>query len=462
MLKESVRQELIRVVGQNNFLDSPEDLLCYSYDAAVSTALPDAVICPVSTDQVVGVMKIAGRESIPVTARGAGTNLCGGTIAEHHGLVLTFTRMNKILEISREDRLARVQPGVVNGHLQKALDRYGLFYPPDPGSLNVSTIGGNVAENASGLKGVKYGVTRDWLLGLTVVTAGGRIIKTGGRTIKNVTGLDMTSLFCGSEGTLGIIVEVTLKLIPKPEAQGSVQAVFPTLEAAGETVTRIIAAGILPVALELMDNPSIRLVEDYTHFGLPVEAAGLLLIMVDGLSEGISRQMEQIKEICKSQGATGLQEAATPEENEELWAARRNNFAVMTRQCRTCIVEDITVPIRHLPAMITRIKAIADQYDLVIPTVSHAGDGNVHPHFLTDRSDTAQWEKVKKAEAKIVEAAAQLGGTLSGEHGIGKAKAMYLDLFLDRDSLEVADGIKQVLDPKNILNPGKFLKRVSP
>jgi glycolate oxidase len=364
--------------------------------------------------------------------------------------------MNRIIEISKENRLAVVQPGVVNGDLQVELARHGLFYPPDPGSLNVSTLGGNVAENASGLKGVKYGVTRDYLLGLTVVLSDGRVIRTGGRTVKNVTGIDLTSLFCGSEGTLGVITEVTLKLLPLPEGQRSIQAVFSDLEAAGQTVTQIIAAGILPVALELMDNTSIKLVEDYTHFGLPIEAAGLLLIMVDGVEEGLDRQVETIAKICRNQGAEKIKVANTLEESDALWAARRNQFAVMTRVRPNCIAEDITVPVNNLPAMIMAVRSIAEKYDLLIPTVAHAGDGNLHPHFLIDKSDPEEWRKVKRAETDMVKMAAELDGALSGEHGIGTAKAGHLDLFLHKDSRGLMGEIKKILDPKGILNPGKF------
>jgi glycolate oxidase len=457
MLKHHVREMLQKLVGGQNYLDAPEDLICYSYDATLSEMRPEAVLLPESTAQVSEIMKIADRESIPVTARGAGTNLSGGSIPQNKGLVLAFTRMNRILEISKKDRLAVVQPGVVNGHLQVELSRQGLFYPPDPGSLNVSTLGGNVAENASGLKGAKYGVTRDYLLGLTVVLADGRIIKTGGRTVKNVTGMDLTSLFCGAEGALGIITEITLKLIPQPEAQRSIQASFADLDAAGHTVTQIISSGILPVALELMDSTTINLIEDYTRFGLPRDAAGLLLIMVDGATESLNRQVDRIKAICREQGAERIKVANSPEENDALWEARRNQFAVMTRSRPTCIVEDMTVPISDLPAMILAIRKIAEKYDLLIACTAHAGDGNLHPHFLTDKSDPEEWHRVKAAEAEIVNKAAELGGALSGEHGIGMAKTEYMDLFLHRDSRQIMGEIKKVLDPKDILNPGKWL-----
>lgn len=456
MLSKDIRKILIKVVGEKNYLDTPEDLICYSYDATMGEILPEAVVLPDSTNQVSEILKIACQESIPVTARGAGTNLSGGSVPKEHGIVIAFTRMNKILEISKENRLAVVQPGVVNGHLQIELGRQGLFYPPDPGSLNVATMGGNVAENASGLKGAKYGVTRDYLLGLTIVLSDGRVIKTGGRTVKNVTGIDLTSLFCGSEGTLGIITEITVKLIPQPDQQQSIQASFTDLEAAGRTVTCIINAGILPVAMELMDNTTINLIEDYTQYGLPRDAAGLLLIMIDGMKESLSRQVAQIISICTDQGAAQIKVATSPEENDSLWEARRNQFAVMTRVRPTCIVEDMTVPISKLPAMILEIRHIAQKYKLLIACTAHAGDGNLHPHFLTDRSDSEEWNRVKAAEMEIVEKAAQLGGTLSGEHGIGMVKTKYLDMFLDRDSQLIMREIKRILDPKGILNPGKL------
>lgn len=456
MLKRNVRDALERLVGPVNFLDKPEDLICYSYDAAISEELPEAVVLPEATEQVAAILKIADQESIPVTARGAGTNLSGGSIPRKQGIVLAFTRMNRILEISRENRLAVVQPGVVNGHLQAELAKQGLLYPPDPGSLNVATLGGNVAENASGIKGAKYGVTRDYLLGLTVVLADGSVIRTGGRTVKNVTGIDLTSLFCGSEGTLGIITEITVKLIPMPETQRSIQASFDDLSTAGRAVTSIISAGILPVAMELIDHTTINLIEDYTHFGLPREAAGLLLIMVDGAKEQVGRQVDQIMAICRDRGAQKIKFAQSQAENDALWKARRNQFAVMTRTRPTCIVEDMTVPVSNLPAMILAIQEIADKYDLLIACTAHAGDGNLHPHFLTDRSDPQEWRRVKAAEAEIVRKASEMGGALSGEHGIGMAKTEYMDMFIHSDSLRIMGQIKKVLDPKGLLNPGKI------
>ena len=457
MITTPILDEFRQIVGQENCLDSQEGLLCYGYDAYLTEARPGAVILPASTDEVARIMTIASRESIPVTARGAGTNLSGGSVPSEGGLVICLTRMTDIIEINAGDRLAVVQPGVINGDLQAAVEKKGLFYPPDPGSMNISTIGGNVAENASGPRGVKYGVTRDYVLGLTVVLADGKVVRTGGRTIKNVTGLDTTSLFCGSEGTLGIITEIILKLIPKPMARRSLRAAFDDLEAAGRAVQGIIGSGIVPVALELMDQTTINLIEDFASFGLPRDAEGLLLAMVDGPAESLDRQISAIDGICRELGAREIQVAVTDAENEALWTARRSQFGVMTKARPDCIVEDVTVPVSRLADMIAAVRRIATDNRLLVAISSHAGDGNLHPHILTDRSDPDEWARVDVAVAAMVAEAVARGGTLSGEHGIGTAKAPFLDMAMDADSRHVMGLIKSSLDPAGILNPGKFL-----
>ena len=457
MLPAPIKDQFRNIVGPENFLDAPEALICYGYDASLDQIRPQAVLLPGSTEQVSRIMSIAYAESIPVTARGAGTNLSGGSVPSPDGIVVCLTRMAAIVEINPGDRLAVVQPGVINGHLQAEVEKRGLFYPPDPGSMHISTIGGNVAENASGPRGVKYGVTRDYLLGLTAVLADGRVVRTGGRTIKNVTGLDLTSLFCGCEGTLGIITEITLKLVPKPEDRRSVQAAFGDLEVAGRAVQRIIGSGIIPVSLELMDHTTINLIEDFAGFGLPRKAQGLLLAMVDGPSESLPSQVTAISDICSELGATGVAVANTPEENDRLWTARRSQFGVMTKARPDCIVEDVTVPVSRLAEMIMAVRRIAEENDLLIAISSHAGDGNLHPHILTDRSDAAEWQRVEKAIEAIVAQAVALKGTLSGEHGIGTVKAPFMDMAVDSDSRTLMAQIKASLDPKGILNPGKFL-----
>jgi glycolate oxidase len=457
MLEKKIADEFRKIVGGGNYLDAPEDLINYSYDAFVPEVLPEAALLPAATEQVSAIMKVAFREAIPVTARGAGTNLSGGAVPLEGGIVMAFTRMNQIIEVNEWDRYAMVQPGVVNAQLKAEADKLGLFYPPDPASMNVSTLGGNVAENAGGPGGMKYGVTRDYILGLTVVLSDGRVISTGGRTVKNVTGFDLIGLFCGSEGTLGIVTEMTLKLLPKPEAQRSIQAIFPDLDGAGRAVAKIVGAGILPVALELMDSVVINLIEDSAHIGLPRDAEGLLLIMVDGAAETLEEQVERIAQFCRDQGASSVQVARTPEENDALWVARRSAFGVMARARPNCVVEDVTVPVSQLPTMVREIVAIGRKFEVTVGVMGHVGDGNLHPLFLTDRRDQEEWHRVEEATRAMFEKAAELGGTLSGEHGIGIAKEPFMDLVMTEDTRRLMVEIKRVLDPKNILNPGKFV-----
>jgi glycolate oxidase len=457
MLEEGVARELQRIVGDENYLDAPEDLLNYSYDGYVPEAKPEAVLLPTTTEQVSAIMRLAHGEGIPVTARGAGTNIVGGTVPVQGGLVLAFTRMNQILEINRADRYSVVQPGVINAYLQVEVGRQGLFYPPDPASLNVSTIGGNVAENAGGPRGLKYGVTRDYLLGLTVVLADGRVIHTGGRTAKNVTGYDLTALFCGSEGTLGVITEITVKLISKPEIQRSIQAIFPDLDGAGKTVAKIKEAGIVPVALELMDSVVINLIEDSHHIGLPREAEGLLLIQVDGKEESVMGEVERIAQFCRGQGATEVRVSRTQEEDERLWLARRSAFGVMARARPNCVVEDVTVAVSRLPTMVRDIVGMAKRHRVTVGVLAHAGDGNLHPLIMCDRRDEDEWQRVEAFNREIFQRAVELGGTLSGEHGIGMAKERFLPLVMTEETRQLMGQIKAVLDPKGILNPGKFV-----
>ena len=457
MLADQVSEELRQIVGAKNYLDAAEDLINYSYDAFFPEAQPEAVLLPTTTEEVSEILKVAYRESIPVTARGAGTNICGGSVPVKGGIVLSFTQMNRILLINQEDRYAVVQPGVVNADLQSEVGKLGLFYPPDPASLSVCTIGGNVAENAGGPRGVKYGVTRDYLLGLTLVLAGGRVIQTGRCRPKKATCYDLNALFCGSEGTLGMVTEITVKLLPLPEAQLSIQAIFQDLEGAGQAVARLMAAGIVPVAVELMDSVVINLIEDSANIGLPRDAEGLLLIMVDGPEGTLSPQVDSIAKFCKDQGATEVRIARNQEENEALWVARRSAFAVMARARPNCIVEDVTVPVSQLPTMVREIVATARKYNIVIGVLAHAGDGNMHPLILTDRRDRDEWRRVEEATEEIFHKAIELGGTLSGEHGIGFAKEPYLNVIMDEDTRRLMREIKRIFDPKGILNPGKFV-----
>jgi glycolate oxidase len=457
MLGKKIARELQQIVGGDRYLITPEDLLNYSYDAFFPETTPEAVLLPTTTEQVSAIMKVAHREGIPLTPRGAGTNISGGSVPARGGIVLSFTLMNKILEINEEDRYAVVQPGVVNADLQSEVTKLGLFYPPDPASLSVCTIGGNVAENAGGPRGVKYGVTRDYLLGLTLVLADGRIIKTGGCRSRKTTCYDLNALFCGSEGTLGAITEVVVKLLPLPDAQLSIQAMFPNLEGAGQAVAKLLGAGIVPVAIELMDSVVINLIEDAANIGLPRDAEGLLLIMVDGPEGTLKGQVDRIAQFCRDQGASDVRVARDKEENDALWVARRSAFAVMARTRPNCIVEDVTVPVSQLPTMVREIVAAAKKHNIVIGVLAHAGDGNMHPLIITDRRDQEEWQRVEEATKEIFLKAVELGGTLSGEHGIGYAKEPYLNLIMNEDTRQLMKEIKLTLDPRGIMNPGKFV-----
>ncbi len=458
MLSQAVRDELKAIVGDGRYFDNPEDLLLYSYDAFMVQAVPEVVLLPVSTEEVSRIMKVASRERIPVTPRGAGTNLTGGSVPVKGGIVLAFTKMNRILHIDKENRIAVVQPGVVNMEFQKELAKKGLYYPPDPGSMAVTTMGGNVAENAGGPRAVKYGVTKDYLLGLEVVLSSGRVMRTGGKTLKNVTGYNLTQLFCGSEGTLGMITEITVKLIPLPETKRTLQAAYKNLSDAGKTVSRVFEIGILPVALEILDKIFINIIEDYTHLGLPRDAEALLLIEVDGPESAVVPQAERLTQLCREMGAHEIKLAQTAAENDEIWRARRSAYGAEARLRPTAIAEDCTVPIGNLVAMFHEVGKIAEKYKLLIPVVAHAGDGNLHPQILTDNRDEEEMKRVVKAIDEISIKAVELGGTLTGEHGIGIAKREILSVELGEEAMEVTRSIKKAFDPLNILNPDKVVR----
>ena len=456
-ISDSVRDELIQVVGPGNCREAIEDRISFSFDAHTDESLPDMVLFPQTTEQIGAIMRIAHREVIPVTARGAGTSICGAPIPVRQGLILVLTKMHRILEVNTRNRYAVVQPGVVNADLQRVLSGEGFFFPPDPASLSVSTLGGNVAQNAGGPRGLKYGVTRDYLLGLEAVLADGRVIRCGSRNVKDVTGYDLTGLFCGAEGTLGMVTEITVRVVPLPEAQRTVLAVYNDLDNTAETVADIIGSGILPAGMELMDRVVINAVEDSAGIGLPREAEGLLLIDVDGMEEAVDREMERIVAKAEANGAAEVKHARTPAERDELWTARRSAYGVFARMAPNCIVEDATVPVSNVPAMIRGMREIFDRYELRVGILAHAGDGNMHPLISTDMRDTEEWARVEQAIREVFELAVSLQGTLSGEHGIGTAKTEFLPLFQNEATRSVTAGIKKALDPLGILNPGKFV-----
>ena len=452
-----IKNKLLSIVGKERFRDQLEDLISYSYDAFTVEALPDLVLLPVSTTEVSQILKVASEHQVPVTARGAGSSICGASVPLKGGIVLSMTMMNRILETNTPDRYCIVQPGVINADLQKELARTNFFYPPDPGSMAFSTIGGNVAQNAGGPRCLKYGVTSDYILGMEVVLANGDVIRFGSRNVKDVTGYRLFGLFCGSEGTLGIVTEITLKVLPQPAAYRTVLAVFNDLDDSAATVSDIIGAGILPAALELLDKVLINAVEDANNIGLPREAEGLLLIEVDGNEEQVENELALIIEKTQKNNAVDIQEARTPEERDNLWQARRSLYPSMARLKPNCIVEDATVPASKVPEVIRGIRSIVDKHGLLVGISAHAGDGNMHPLISCDIRDTDEMERVEKAIGEIFKLAMSHNGTLSGEHGIGIAKLNYLSMSIDEPTLRFMHTLKQAVDPHGILNPGKAI-----
>jgi glycolate oxidase len=458
MLSPDVLQKFVSIVGPERCKTSREDLLTYAYDAYVHEALPDAVLLPRSTQEVSAIMKVASAHHVFVTPRGAGSGLGGGSLAKQGGIVLSFSMMNRILEINTGNRYAVVEPGVVIAEFQRAVEKMNLFYPPDPGSANVATMGGAVVMNAGGMRGVKYGVTRDYVLGLEVVLPSGEVMKTGTVTAKDVTGYDLTRLICGSEGTLVLVTKVIVRLLPKPKTKRTLQAIYNDLDDAGNTVAKIIAAGIIPATLELMDKTIIKALEDFAHLGLPLDAEAVLLIDVDGDPETVEKQAAIVAEFCKNQGARDVKVSQSEKENEQLWVARRAAFGSIARVRPTCIIEDATVPVSHLASAIKKVLEIGERNRVQTAVLAHAGDGNLHPFFLCDQRDKEEMARVEKAMDELVDYAMSIGGTLSGEHGIGIAKAKYLPKQLSAASLSIMRGIKKTFDPQGILNPGSFLE----
>jgi len=448
---------LIQLLGRENVLTEPEDLIPYSFDAtAVLKQMPRAVVFAHSAAEVSGVLKIARLHRTPVVARGSGTGLSGGSVPVKDSLVLCLVKMDRILEVDERNFTLRAQAGVLTQAIYDAADAAGLFYPPDPGSMKVSTIGGNVAENSGGLRGLKYGVTRDYVMGLEVVLAGGEICSLGNKCVKDVAGYSLKDLFVGSEGTLGIITEVLLRLVPRPQVRQTLLATFERMDAAAETVSAIIAARIVPCTLEFLDSRTIRCVEDYTHAGLPVGAEALLLIEVDGHPAAVRDDAARIEELCFRHGATSVRLAANAAEAARLAAARRSAFSALARMKPTTILEDATVPRTELAAMIRFIQETGAKHRLEIATFGHFGDGNLHPTFLTNERDADEMHRVELAMKEIFAKALSLGGTITGEHGVGLAKKAFLRDQLGDASLALLRQVKRTLDPENLLNPGKI------
>lgn len=451
-------ERLKALVGRENVLTDPEDLAAYAFDAtaAMKPRRPALVVTPATVEQVAAIVRLAGETGTPVFPRGAGTNLSGGAIPVENGIVMAFTRMDRILEVDPENLTATVEPGVIIQDLNDEVARHGLMYPPDPGTVTTATMGGSVSECSGGLRGLKYGVTKHYVMGLKVVLANGQTITVGGKTVKNVSGYDLVGLFTGAEGTLGVIVEITVKLIPKPEAKRSMLAVFGTMEGAARSITGIIASHVIPATLEIMDNTTIRTVEDFAHVGLPTGAEAVLLIEVDGHPAVVAQEAEAVVRVCRENGAE-VQVAENDAERDKLWTARRQALPALARVRPTTILEDATVPRSQIPAMLAELREIAARNRVAMGTFGHAGDGNLHPTILTDARDAAEMERVEKAVEEIFAAALKLGGTLSGEHGIGLAKKRFLKWEFGDAGVEALAAIKKALDPGNILNPGKVI-----
>ncbi len=457
MLREEVVQSLKEIVGEENVLTDKEDLVAYSYDATTSWAhMPDVVVFPKSTEEVSKILKLANENLIPVTPRGAGTNVSGGSVPIMGGIVLCTTKMNRILDINKENLIATVEPGVVLNDFNMALAKEGLFFPPDPQSFLACTMGGVVAENAGGPAGVKYGVTKHYVLGLEVVLADGSVINVGGLTSKNVTGYDLPMLFTGSEGTLGVITKITVRLLPKPPAAKTLMAVYNDVAVASENVYKVLSAGIIPSKIELLDNWVIRRIEEMMPMGLPTDADAVLLFECDGIPAAVEQEIAHIEEVCKNGGAVEVRVAKDQDEANRYWTARRAGFAAVFGKAPTVLAEDVTVPRDKIPLLVKKCKEVGKKYGVEVVIIGHAGDGNLHPSILTDIKDREHYERAVSGMHEIIEYAIEIGGVLSGEHGIGLEKKKFLGKAMDPKAIEILKGIKRVLDPNNILNPGKI------
>ena len=457
---DRLNRDLIRrieaIAGRENTLSSKEDLACYGYDAINIEASPELVVFPGSAGEVSEILVLANENRFPVVPRGMGTGFSGGSVPIRGGVVLVMTRLNRILKIDAENLIAIVEPGVVTGDFQKEVEKLGLFYPPDPASTSYCTLGGNVAECAGGPRAVKYGVTKDYVLGLEVVLPTGEIIDTGVRTMKGVVGYDLTKLFVGSEGTLGIVTKIILKLIPLPESRKTAMVLFRNVEDAARSVSQIISSKIVPTTLELMDNASIQCVEDYLHLGLPRDAGALLLIEVDGDREVLPKYMARIDEITSGLDRLEMKVAGSEEEVQLLWKARRALSPASYRLNPTKMAEDITVPRTEIATFIREARKIADERRLKIINFGHAGDGNLHTSIMIDEKNEDEKGRAEEAIEEIFKLTVRLGGTLSGEHGVGLTKAPYIHLELKHETIQVMKKIKSALDPNSILNPGKI------
>lgn len=456
-MEPSFISELQKIVGAEYALSDRESLAVYGYDSTPELqSRPSVVLLPASRDEVSRIMTCCATAGVSVTPRGSGTNLSGGSISNDHGVVIQTSRMNRIIEIDGENLTATVQPGVITSTLHREVEARGLFYPPDPGSMHISTMGGNVAENSGGLRGLKYGVTSDYVMGLETILADGDLLRTGGKVVKDVAGYNLNPLLVSSEGTLGLFTEITVKLIPKPQAKITMLAHFPAMSDAALAVSAIIAAKVIPATLEFLDKVTIKCVEDYAHVGLPLDVDAVLLIEVDGHPVVIAEEAAAVAGICQKHRCSFFQTAKNNEEALKLATARRAALSALARLRPTTILEDATVPRSCIAAMLQVIQEAAKKYDVMIGTFGHAGDGNLHPTCLTDERDQDEINRAHQAFEVIFDAAIAMGGTITGEHGVGLAKKKYLPRLVGESGLRVMRGIKKAFDPQGILNPGKI------
>ncbi|MBV9216729.1 MAG: FAD-binding protein [Acidobacteria bacterium] len=451
-----VLDRLRSIVGAENVVVDPTRVEPYGGDAVKEKFPPEAVVFPESTVQMVAILKLANEARFPVTARGGGVGYTGGAVPVDGGIVIGTDRMNKILEINADDLYAVTQPGITTFELQQAVEKQGLMFAPDPASYKDSFIGGNIAENAGGMRTPKYGVTKHHVLGLEVVTATGDVIRTGGKTVKNVVGFDLTGLMCGSEGMLGIITEATVKLLPMPEATATVRANFPSMEAGCKVLTKFTPLGLLPMAMEVIDKFCIAAIEELFHFGLSLEAGAILLVAVDGSTEEVERSSKIVERVIAENGGFDVIRAASREEEAKLWDVRRAISPSLMKYGTLKINEDVVVPRSKVPELVATIEQIGKKHDTFVANFGHAGDGNIHVNFVVDREDASAVARARECVAETFQLSVDLGGTISGEHGIGYVKAPYLSYAIDKPTLEIMKGIKKVFDPNGILNPGKM------
>jgi glycolate oxidase len=457
MLKPEIIKQLKNLVGEDHVLTAKEDLATYAYDGTTTWSHPpDVVVLPTTTAQISAILKLANENLIPVTPRGSGTNISGGSVPIRGGIVLCTTRMNRILEINQANLTATVEPGVVLQDFNTQVAKENLFYPPDPQSFLGCTLGGTVAENSGGPLCIKYGVTKQYVLGLEVVLSDGYVMNIGGSTVKNRTGYDLVPLFTGSEGTLGIITKIILRLVPKPAARKTVIAIFDDMTLAGSVVSKILANRIVPAKIEFVDNFVIRRIEEKMQIGLPVDAKTMLLIDVDGSPAAVESEAKQILEMLLEGGASIARQAKDDDEANLYWKARSAGFAAIYSAARTVVAEDVTVPRDRLSDFIKKLDELSKETGFAIVLIGHAGDGNIHPSVFTNSRDKKDLERLEETLTKIFEAALELGGTLSGEHGIGLEKKRLLAKALDPKAIEIMKKIKGILDPNNIMNPDKI------